>query len=370
MLVGLGDCKGSLVSFFSSQNKFLSHFSYVALFSLSPLLKRATKCTDVGDSTFGLYPLLPRFPLYSFTLLAFSSSSWPPKMGRGWMKGSNILRQFHVSRTYSTSRNVDSNTIRALIIGSPGSGKGTLSSRLLKIVPSLAYISGGDVLRQEIHKKSEIGKQADQVIRSGDLMPDEIMMKMISSKVIDLGLQTSWLLDGFPRTKGQAIMFDDALKERSQALNMVLHLDVPNDVVMGRIMDRWIHESSGRTYNMKFNPPKVEGKDDVTGEALVKRSDDDAVSRDTGTSTVLFLFLFGLSMLTAQSFHSTPQETFKARLISFQEQTQPMIDYFANQQTVDDVPVYVRLSGTSSDEIWPRMLSVVKKRFGNAVQDE
>lgn len=82
-------------------------------------------------------------------------------------------------------------------------------------------------------------------------------------------------------------MFDDALRGRRQALNLVLHLDVPNDVVMSRILDRWIHENSGRTYNMRFNPPKVEGKDDVTGEELVKRSDDDAVR--TLTFRVLYL---------------------------------------------------------------------------------
>ena len=108
-------------------------------------------------------------------------------------------------------------------------------------------------------------------------MPDEIMMEMISTKVQNLGVESSWLLDGFPRTRGQAVMFDDALRGRGHALNLVLHLDVPNDVVMSRILDRWIHEKSGRTYNMRFDPPKVEGKDDVTGEDLVKRSDDDAV---------------------------------------------------------------------------------------------
>lgn len=186
-----------------------------------------------------------------------------------------------ISRSFINQTRHSSTSIRALIIGSPGSGKGTLSNRLLKVIPSLAYISGGDVLRKEILKKTEIGKQADQVIRDGGLMPDEIMMKMISTKVITEFDEenSSWLLDGFPRTRGQAIMFDEALRKRNQDLNLVLHLDVPNDVVMSRILDRWIHESSGRTYNMRFNPPKVQGKDDVTGEDLIKRSDDDAVRR-------------------------------------------------------------------------------------------
>lgn len=195
-------------------------------------------------------------------------------MGQRTVRGALELLYRH-SRNLSTEQG---KSIRALIIGSPGSGKGTLSTRLLKVLPSLQYLSAGDVLRHEIKIGSRIGKQADQVIRKGGLMPDEIMMKMISGKVIDLGSQSSWLLDGFPRTRGQAVMFDDALRERGQALNLVLHLDVPNDVVMSRILDRWIHEPSGRTYNMRFNPPKKEGKDDVTGEPLIKRSDDDAVS--------------------------------------------------------------------------------------------
>jgi adenylate kinase len=179
-------------------------------------------------------------------------------------------------RQYSSSSNAPS--IRALIIGSPGSGKGTLSTRLLKVLPSLQYLSAGDLLRKEIKEETAIGKQADQVIRNGKLMPDEIMMKMVFNNVTAMGQDSSWLLDGFPRTKGQAIMLDEALSKQKQAINLVLHLDVPNEVVMSRILDRWIHESSGRTYNLQFNPPKVAGKDDVTGEELIKRSDDDAVS--------------------------------------------------------------------------------------------
>ncbi|UZJ52216.1 hypothetical protein CBS101457_001536 [Exobasidium rhododendri] len=258
----------------------------------------------------------------------------------GWgCVGSGLAFRHLPSRLYSSSTNVQStNSVRALIIGSPGSGKGTLSSRLLKVMPTLEYISAGDVLRQEIKKKTDIGRQADQVIRSGSLMPDETMMKMISGKVIGLGSTSSWLLDGFPRTRGQAIMFDSALQQREQDINLVLHLEVPDDILMSRILDRWIHEASGRTYNMRFNPPKVEGRDDVTGQELVKRSDDDA-------------------------------ETFKARLVSFSKLTQPMIDYFANKQNPHQAPIYHRLQGTSSDEIWPRMLQVVKNQFGSAVHE-
>jgi nucleoside-triphosphate--adenylate kinase len=234
-------------------------------------------------------------------------------MGRGGLLGSNSsARCLLQSRPYSSSSSSSSSrlytanssrSIRALIIGSPGSGKGTLSTRLLKVIPSLEYISAGDVLRHEISKETEIGKQADKVIRSGNLMPDEIMMRMMSGKVVQLGTDSSWLLDGFPRTSGQAVMFDRALEQREQDLNLVLHLDVPNEVVMSRILDRWIHEPSGRTYNMRFNPPKVEGKDDITGEELVKRSDDDAVRQGGFLCIKLALPIVSLTRLFLFFYH-------------------------------------------------------------------
>lgn len=238
-------------------------------------------------------------------------------------------------RLFSTTNNVSSSQppIRALIIGSPGSGKGTLSKRLLKSIPSLQYLSAGDLLRHERQLGTELGRAAEEVMRKGTLMPDETMMKIIDSRVRGLPLNSSWLLDGFPRTRIQAVMFDGALKRREEKLDIVLHLDVPNEVVLSRILDRWIHEPSGRTYNLSFNPPKVPGKDDVTGEDLTKRIDDDA-------------------------------KTFEARLNSYEADTKPMVDYFSNAGGNS----YVRLQGTSSDEIWPRMLAIVKQRFGDAVK--
>lgn len=211
------------------------------------------------------------------------------RISRSW----SYLPQIHIfqisKRSFLTSTVASSakpdtcsvSPVRALIIGSPGSGKGTLSKRLLNAIPALHYLSAGDILRDERKRGTELGQEADMVMRKGTLMPDSTMMSMIDRRVEALDLSSnpsSWLLDGFPRTRQQAIMFDTALYERGQALNLILHLDVPKDVLINRILDRWIHEPSGRTYNASFNPPKVAGKDDETGEPLVKRVDDDAVS--------------------------------------------------------------------------------------------
>ena len=215
-------------------------------------------------------PLAVHTPLPAATPSASPARS--PAMGRG-----TALAALHRCSHSAASTKPQHAPIRALIIGSPGSGKGTLSTRLLNVVSSLQYVSAGDVLRQEIKDQTEVGQKADQVIRRGALMPDEIMMKMMSERVKELGPQSSWLLDGFPRTRGQAVMFDGALHDKGQMINLVLHLNVPDDVVLSRILDRWIHQPSGRTYNLRFNPPQVEGKDDVTGEPLSKRSDDDVV---------------------------------------------------------------------------------------------
>lgn len=185
-------------------------------------------------------------------------------------------------RQYSAVKSFADEQMRMLIVGSPGSGKGTQSAKLLSRY-DFSVISAGDVLRAHIQRKTEIGNRAATVIQQGGLMPDEIMMSLIGSEVA--ALSTSWLLDGFPRTLGQAQMLDDQLDNKQQKpLKLVVNLDVPEDVILDRILQRWTHPASGRIYNLSFNPPKVAGKDDVTGEPLVQRDDDNAVSsphRDT-----------------------------------------------------------------------------------------
>lgn len=236
--------------------------------------------------------------------------------------------------------------MRMLIVGSPGSGKGTQSTRLLKHY-SFSVLSAGDVLRSHIQRQTDIGRRADAVIKQGGLMPDQVMMDLIGAEVKTLAA-SDWLLDGFPRTVGQAQMLDKMLEEEGKGLRLVVNLDVPEDVILDRILQRWTHLPSGRVYNLSYNPPEVEGKDDVTGEPLSKREDDNV-------------------------------ETFGKRLKSFHAQTEPMLEHYRRKsgkvvdincrtETNADVgtkgqELFVNLKGDTSNQIWPHLLRIVQSRF-------
>ncbi|SPO46216.1 probable ADK2 - adenylate kinase, mitochondrial [Moesziomyces antarcticus] len=237
--------------------------------------------------------------------------------------------------------------MRMLIVGSPGSGKGTQSTRLLKHY-DFSVLSAGDVLRSHIQRKTDIGQRADAVIKQGGLMPDQVMMDLIGAEVKTLG-SADWLLDGFPRTLGQAQMLDEMLDAQAKPLRLVVNLDVPEDVILDRILQRWTHLPSGRVYNLSYNPPKVEGKDDITGEPLSKREDDNV-------------------------------ETFGKRLKSFHAQTEPMLEHYRQKsgsvididcrtQTSPDASktssqdLFVNLRGDTSNQIWPHLVAIVQSRF-------
>lgn len=248
----------------------------------------------------------------------------------------------------STSSHANTNTqMRMLIVGSPGSGKGTQSSRLLKHY-NFSVLSAGDVLRSHIQRRTEIGQRADQVIKQGGLMPDQVMMDLVGAEVKTLA-ENDWLLDGFPRTLGQAEMLDEMLEAQAKPLRLVVNLDVPKDVILDRILQRWTHLPSGRVYNLSYNPPKVEGKDDVTGEPLSKREDDNV-------------------------------ETFGKRLKSFHAQTEPMLEHYRQRSgniididcrsetkpdatTTAKSDLFVNLKGDTSNQIWPHLLSIIQSRF-------
>ncbi|KAG8853387.1 hypothetical protein FRB96_008177 [Tulasnella sp. 330] len=217
-------------------------------------------------------------------------------------------------------------SFRMLMLAKPGAGKGTLSGRLMEKY-DIKFLSTGDILRQHIKDQTEVGRAAEAIVAQGGLMPDELMLKLIASKLGSLKGK-NWIIDGFPRTLGQGQRLDSYLAERSSPLSLVVHLDVPDEVIMARITDRWIHPGSGRIYNYSYNKPNVPGVDDVTGEPLVRRSDDDP-------------------------------KVYARRLKSFYDSTAPLLEYYNSQSPVK----LVSLSGTTSDEIWPKLDNVVQSRF-------
>lgn len=204
-----------------------------------------------------------------------------------------------------------SKIVKAIIIGAPGSGKGTISSRIVKDF-GMKHLSSGDMLRGQILQKTEAGLNAKKYTDKGDLVPDEIMVKLILNEIHSLG-NVSWLLDGFPRTVAQAIDL-----HKSEPVNMVISLNVPFEVIIDRIKGRWTHLPSGRVYNTEFNPPKTPGIDDVTGEPLVQRDDD-------------------------------KPETVRQRLETYNRQTKPVLEYYKNMHLLTE------FKGKYTNEIWPRV---------------
>lgn len=222
--------------------------------------------------------------------------------------------------------------LRMLMVGCPGSGKGTLSARIERQY-GVPIITAGDLLRWHIRQGTELGREASATIRAGRLMPDHTMMRLVSEKLHAMR-ERDWILDGFPRTKGQAQLLSHELIEAHAPLSLVVNLQVPESTILQRILERWTHMPSGRVYNLSFNPPKVPGRDDVTGEPLERREDDNP-------------------------------DTFKKRIDSFHAETEPMIEHFRTLRSPDDtaLPLVVDLAGHTSDEIWPKLQRVLHDRF-------
>uniref|UniRef100_H2YJ95 GTP:AMP phosphotransferase, mitochondrial n=1 Tax=Ciona savignyi TaxID=51511 RepID=H2YJ95_CIOSA len=212
--------------------------------------------------------------------------------------------------------------VHAIIMGPPGSGKGTVSSRIIRDF-DMQHLSSGDLLRAEIAEESTHGVRAKQYIEEGKLVPDALVVELVLSQIQKISTNTSWLLDGFPRTIEQA-------KELSkkEKLDCVINLDVPFNTIRERLSGRWTHLSSGRVYNDGFNPPKVPGVDDITGEPLVQRNDD-------------------------------KPETVQKRLETYQLQTAPLLDFYGEKGLLHSY------SGTKTDEIWPKV-----KEFLNSIMPQ
>lgn len=203
--------------------------------------------------------------------------------------------------------------MRIILLGAPGAGKGTQAQFIMEKY-GIPQISTGDMLRAAIKAGTELGLKAKAVIDAGELVSDDIILGLVKERISQDDCANGFLLDGFPRTIPQA----DGLKEIGIAIDYVLEFDVPDDVIVERMSGRRAHLASGRTYHLVYNPPKEEGKDDVTGEPLVVRDDD-------------------------------KEETVRARLNVYHNQTAPLIAYYKKEADAGNTQV-VTFDGTQAVE--------------------
>jgi adenylate kinase len=216
--------------------------------------------------------------------------------------------------------------MRLILLGAPGAGKGTQAAFICKQF-GIPQISTGDMLRAAVKAGTPLGLKADAVMKSGALVSDDLIIDLVKERIAQADCAAGFLFDGFPRTIPQA----DAMKAAGVKLDYVLEIDVPFDAIIERMSGRRSHPASGRTYHVKFNPPKVEGKDDATGEDLVQRPDDE-------------------------------EATVKKRLDVYSAQTRPLVDYYSQWAATGDAsaPKYRRIEGLGSvDDITQRALAAL-----------
>ncbi|MEI7432101.1 MAG: adenylate kinase [Betaproteobacteria bacterium] len=190
--------------------------------------------------------------------------------------------------------------MKLILLGAPGAGKGTQAKFICEKY-AIPQISTGDMLRAAVKAGTPLGIEAKKVMDAGGLVSDEIIIGLVKDRLLQDDCKGGYLFDGFPRTIPQA----EAMKTANVKLDFVLEIDVDDSEIIERMSGRRVHPASGRTYHIKFNPPKLEGKDDVTGEALVQRDDD-------------------------------KEETVKKRLEVYHSQTKPLIDYYAKWSASGD----------------------------------
>jgi adenylate kinase len=182
--------------------------------------------------------------------------------------------------------------MRLILLGAPGAGKGTQAT-FIKDKYNIPQISTGDMLRAAVKAGTPLGVEAKKVMDAGGLVSDDIIIGLVKDRLKQPDCAKGYLFDGFPRTIPQA----EAMKEAGVAIDHVLEIDVPDEAIIERMSGRRVHAASGRTYHVRFNPPKVEGKDDATGEELILRDDD-------------------------------REETVRKRLAVYHEQTEVLVDYY------------------------------------------
>jgi adenylate kinase len=213
--------------------------------------------------------------------------------------------------------------MRLILLGAPGAGKGTQAAYICQKF-GIPQISTGDMLRAAVKAGSPMGLAAKQVMDAGGLVSDDIIIGLVKERLTQADCANGFLFDGFPRTIPQA----DAMKQAGVMLDVVLEIDVPDEAIIERMSGRRVHQPSGRSYHLVFNPPKVAGKDDVTGEDLIQRADDE-------------------------------EATVQKRLAVYQSQTRPLVDYYASWAAKGEpgAPRYARISGLGTvDEITGRVM--------------
>lgn len=201
--------------------------------------------------------------------------------------------------------------MRIILLGAPGAGKGTQAT-FIKEKFAIPQISTGDMLRAAVKAGTPLGLEAKSFMDSGGLVPDAVIIGMVQERINETDCKNGFLFDGFPRTIPQA----EAMKNAGVGIDYVVEIDVPDSAIMERMTGRRSHPASGRTYHVKFNPPKVEGKDDVTGEALVQRPDD-------------------------------APEVVNKRLVEYHAQTEPLIQYYGDwaKGGKAGAPKHVKING-------------------------
>jgi len=201
--------------------------------------------------------------------------------------------------------------MRLILLGAPGAGKGTQAT-FIKEKYNIPQISTGDMLRAAVKAGTALGLAAKKVMDAGGLVSDDIIIGLVKDRLTQADCANGYLFDGFPRTIPQA----DAMKDAGVAIDYVLEIDVPDDAIIERMGGRRVHPGSGRTYHVKFNPPKIDGKDDATGEELIQRDDD-------------------------------KEETVKKRLTVYHEQTEVLVDYYTKwaESGRPGAPKYRKIAG-------------------------
>jgi len=204
--------------------------------------------------------------------------------------------------------------MRIILLGAPGAGKGTQAQFLMEKF-SIPQISTGDMLRAARAAGTELGKEAERYMSSGELVPDTLIIALVKDRIAQADCAKGFLLDGFPRTIPQAQALDDA----GVAIDEVIALDVDDEEIVNRLSGRRVHEASGRIYHVEYNPPKVAGQDDQTGDALIQREDD-------------------------------KEETVRRRLEVYRAQTRPLVDFYQGLAAERPTLRYTGILGTGSVE--------------------